>query len=280
MLNANVSITKYWRLYLAEAMIVIICLIALIPFFWMLLTSLKTASDLLQAPNALWFRPSLENYQAVIDRGIGHFFRNSVINATGATLLAMLIGVPAAYALARVRFRGDFLALFSLIGLRFVPFIAIVLPMYFIMIRLGLVGTHIGIILAYQIIVLPLMIWIVKSFFETIPFDLEEAALVDGCTRAQAFRMIALPLVAPAVGTVAILGFIMCWNEFFIAMIFGGRNVQPLTVGIQAFAAQEYAGAQFGPLSAWGAVTSIPIVIVAMLLSKYLVSGLGGVDES
>ena len=270
---------RYLRVYLAEATIVVICLIALIPFFWMILTSFKNPTDLLRAPNALLFVPTLENYAAVVEGGIGRFFRNSVINATGATLLATIIGVPAAYALARVHFRGDFLPLFALIGLRFVPFIAIVLPLYFIMIRFGLVGTHTGIIVAYQIVVLPLMIWIVKSFFETISFDLEEAAMIDGCTRAQAFRLIALPLVAPAVGTVAILGFIMCWNEFFIAMLFGGRDVNPLTVGIQSFVAQEYAGAQFGPLSAWGAVTSVPIVIVSMLLSKYLVRGLGGVNE-
>ena len=271
---------RYRPLVIAQVALLVLTVTLLLPYALILLVSFKSAFDAARAPFSLSFTPTLASYATILSQGdLLSYMKNTLFNAGGATLLATIIGVPAGYAMARVRFPLSGVLLNVLIGLRFVPYVTIMLPLYLIMIRYGLVGTNQGVIIAYQIIVLPLMVWITKSFFEQIPHEIEESAMIDGCTRAQSFWFIALPLITPAVVSVMTLGFIMCWNEFFIALLFSGRDAQPLTLGIQQFLAQEYHGASYGPVSAWAAATSLPVVLIALLMNRYLVQGLGGFGD-
>ncbi|MDQ1744351.1 MAG: trehalose/maltose transport system permease protein, partial [Pseudonocardiales bacterium] len=248
-----------WQ-YLGIAIIVIYCLA---PFYWMVVSALRRPND--QFSNSPLPVPfSWDNLKAAFSSGNG-FARgllNSVIVAGVTTVLTLLIGISAAYVLARLDFRGKGLALALIIATSMFPGIAIVVPMLQLFTDIGWINTYQAMIVPSLSFGLPLAIWLLTAFFRQMPFELEEAAQIDGCTPAQAFRRVILPLAAPGVFTTAILVFISAWNEFIIAVSVVNKNdYKTANVIVSQFTGQYAFDQPFGTQMAAGVVVTIPLVI-------------------
>jgi len=253
------------------------------PFIWILLTSLKSPGDMLSVPPKFVFTPTIDNYAALIigeQRGqysstrpdFPLFFLNSLIISIGAVALSVVTGIPAAYALARFTFPLKNGLAFVLMSFRFVPFIAFVIPLYILYHTLGLYNTHLGLILAYQLISLPFTIWMLRSFFMEIPLEIQEAAKIDGCSRIGVLIRIILPLSAPGIAVTVILGFMFCWNAFNFPLMLAGRQTFPVTVGAIQFISYEQV--LWGQMAAASIVSVMPQLILSLLVQKYIVRGL------
>lgn len=244
--------------------------IFLFVFIWMILTSLKLPRDVTTYPPVWFFNPTLDNYRQVLTKTpLLLYFRNSAIIAVAAVGLSLLISLPAAYSIAK--FKQHKLALVILI-VRMLPAIVFALP-FFIMYRtLGLIDTHLGLIIIHLTLIVPLSTWILIGFFEDVPPELEDAAMIDGTTRMGAFFRIALPLSAPGIVVAAILGFIQSWNNFLFVLILGGGNTTTLPMAVYNFMVFE--DIQFGPLAAAAALITLPIILMAIFVQRYLVAGL------
>lgn len=249
--------------------------IAVFPLFWVLLASLKLPGDVASLPPRLFFQPTLENYRTVFQRGFFAFFRNSSVITVLAVALSVALGVPAAYGLSRLAVRGKNGILFFILSVRFVPYIVFAVPIFILMVNVGLVGTHLGLILVYVLINLPLVIWLMKAFFDDIPHDIDDAAAVDGATRFQTFLLVVLPSALAGVACVTILSFIFTWNEYLFALILSGRDAQTLPVGLTQFLGGMENPVRWGLLSASSITVVAPVVIVTMLVHRYLRQGFG-----
>ncbi|OLB77110.1 MAG: sugar ABC transporter permease [Actinobacteria bacterium 13_2_20CM_2_71_6] len=264
--------------YVGIAIIVVYCLA---PFYWMVVSALRRPAD--QFSNAPIPWPlSLKNLGAAFSPGNG-FARgllNSVIVAGVTTVITLVIGISAAYALARLQFRGKGIALSLIIATSMFPGIAIVVPLLQLFTDIGWVNTYQAMIIPSMSGGLPLAIWLLTAFFRQMPFELEEAAQIDGCTPAQAFRKVILPLAAPGVFTTAILVFIATWNEFIIAVSVINKNeYKTANVIVSQFTGQYQFDQPFGTQMAAGVVVTIPLVIAVLLFQRRIVEGLtaGGV---
>ena len=264
--------------YLGIAIIVVYCLA---PFYWMVVSALRRPSD--QFSNSLFPVPlSFDNLKAAFSPGNG-FARgllNSVIVAGLTTIITLVIGISAAYVLARLDFRGKGLALALIIATSMFPGIAIVVPMLQLFTDIGWINTYQAMIVPSLSFGLPLAIWLLTAFFKQMPFELEEAAQIDGCTPAQAFRKVILPLAAPGVFTTAILVFISAWNEFIIAVSVVNKNeYKTANVIVSQFTGQTQFDQPFGTQMAAGVLVTIPLVIAVLLFQRRIVEGLtaGGV---
>ena len=253
------------------------------PFFWILLTSLKSPGDILSVPPKFLFAPSFDNYAALVlgeQRGnyastrpdFPLFFLNSMIISLGAVALSVGAGIPAAYALARFDFPGKNTLAFVFMSFRFVPFIAFVIPLYLLFQQLGLYNTYRGLILAYQLITLPFTIWMLRSFFQEIPLEIQEAAKIDGCSWFGVLTRVILPLSLPGLSFTIILGFIFCWNAFNYPLMLAGRQTFPVTVGAIQFISYEQV--LWGQMAAATIVSAMPQLILSLLVQKYIVRGL------
>jgi len=266
--------------------------LALTPFIWIFMMSLKNARDVIAAPVKILFRPTLVNYRAVlfndyssqnvlssVHADIPHAFLNSLIIAGGATILGMILGNFAAYALARFRMPEREGYAFFLLAFRFSPVFAFIIPTFIIYRKIHLYNTRIGLILIYQLIAIPLIVWVMRSFYETIPPDLFDAAAIDGATRLQILRRVALPIAAPGLATTAILSFIACWNNFTFPLLLGARETQTITLATITFIGYEQVA--WGMMTAAAMVTIIPELLLAIIVQKYIVRGLtyGSVKE-
>jgi len=261
--------------------IALISLYCLAPFYWMFVSSLKPSNAILN--NELWPSSiSFENYKSVFGEQNNFLYalRNSLIIASLATLLAMVVGVFAAYALARLQFRGKFLVLAAVLATAMFPGVAIVTPLFQLFSNLGWIDKYQSMIIPDISFTLPLAIWILTSFFAEMPWELEQAAKVDGCTPGKAFRLVILPLAAPGVFTTAILVFIYAWNEYLIASVMSQTQASaPVTVAIAKFTGDSQFQQPFGTQMAAGVVVTIPLVILVLLFQRRIVAGLtaGGV---
>lgn len=253
------------------------------PFFWILLTSLKGPGDMLSVPPKFVFSPTLDNYAALVmgeQRGqysstrpdFPLFFLNSIIISVGAVALSIVAGIPAAYALARFDFPLKNGLAFVLMSFRFVPFIAFVIPLYLLYQRLGLYNTHAGLIFAYQLITLPFTIWMLRSFFQEIPLEIQEAAKIDGCSWLGVLTKVILPLSMPGISVTVILGFIFCWNAFNYPLMLAGRQTFPVTVGAIQFISYEQV--LWGQMAAATIVAALPQLVLSLMVQKYIVRGL------
>jgi multiple sugar transport system permease protein len=239
-------------------------------FIWMALTSFKLPRDVTVYPPTLIFEPTLTNYQAVLERTpFMSQLGNSLIVAFGAVGVGLLIGLPAAYAVAR--FKQRWLALLVLV-MRMIPAVIFMLPLFVIYQRLGLIDTHFGLIFSHLIMTLPLTIWIMLGFFEDVPVDLEEQALVDGCDRWGAFWRIALPLSLPGAAVTTILSFLTSWNNFVFVLILGGINTSTLPMAVFSFMGFEQLN--FGGVAAAASLLSLPIILLTLIVQRWLVEGL------
>ena len=252
------------------------------PYLWLIVSSLSYKIDLLTVPLA-WIpkRLTFENYQSLFfDRGSTtanvslfiHSLRNSAIIATTTTLIAMFLGVLAAYALARLKFPGSNLfMLFMMMGYMLPP-IAIVVPLYVILRRYELLDKHLGLILVYMTFILPLVIWLMRSYFATIPSELEDAAMIDGCTPLGALFRVILPLSLPGLVSVAVFAFIAAWNEYLYAFIYTNVDAKTLPVLIGEFSTKL--GLEYLRIAAAGVLASLPPVILALIFQRFIIRGL------
>lgn len=255
--------------------VVLIMLFCLFPFYWLINTSLKTGSDLSSAelvpPNA-----SLKNYESIFeDSNFTTALKNSVIIAGTTTILALLIGSFAGYALARLRFRFKFLILAIVLSITTFPPIAIAAPVFKLWTDIGLYDTYPGLVLPYLTFALPLTIYILASFFKEIPRELEEAALVDGATHFQAFRKVVVPLAAPGLVTAGLLAFIESWNQFLFAItLTSSPDARPVPAALAFFTGSQQFEVPLGTITAATVVITVPLVIVVLIFQKRIVAGL------
>jgi multiple sugar transport system permease protein len=259
-----------------------------LPILIMFVSSLK---DLLQAftlpPVGAWgqlgvffdFEPTFRHYHRLFaELSFGTYLLNSLGAALGSALISVVLGAMCAYALSRTEFRGKKDLFFWIISTRMAPVVAVMVPLYAIFRGAELVGTLPGLILAYTTFNLPFAIWILKGFFDNVPYAIEEAAMCDGATRLQAFRSI-LPLVAPGIGAFLVLCVLFAWNDFLFASIIGSGGAKTLPVATKELVQPQ--NIQWGSIMAAGVVTTLPMMFLGLLIRRYLVTGLtmGAVRE-
>jgi len=255
--------------------LVLVSLPALFIFYWMVLTSLKPRSIVTAYPPAFLFAPSLENYRQVLGgTPFLAYLVNSVIVGVGATGLGLGLGLPAAYSIAK--FRQLRLAVAVLIS-RMAPGIGYLIPWFMLFTQVRLVDTHLALILTHLILTLPLTIWIMVPFFEDLPRDMEEAALIDGCSWYGVLWRIAMPLTKPGAAAAAILSFIFSWNNFLFALILGGDRTRTLPVAVFQF--MTFEEVNWGAVAAAATLICLPVILLALVIQRHLVSGLtlGGI---
>jgi multiple sugar transport system permease protein len=255
--------------------VVLIMLFCLFPFYWLINVSLKTGADLSNA-DLLPPSPTLDNYDSIFQNSaFTKALRNSVIIAFATTTLSLLIGSFAGYALARLRFPRKFLILALVLSISTFPPIAIAAPLFKLWTDIGLFNTYIGLILPSLTFCLPLTIYILASFFKEIPKELEEAALVDGATRFQAFYKVAVPLSAPGLVTAGLLVFIFAWNEFLFAITLTSTpDRRPVPAAIAFFTGSSQFEVPLGTISAASVVVTVPLIILVLIFQKRIVAGL------
>ena len=268
---------------LKGAALTLIVIFFMFPIVWIFLMSFQTNETILRIPPSVFFEPTLSNYKALIsgrlesaagtlDIPFMHNLLNSVILSTAAVVLALILGVPAAYAFARFKFRlGEDIA-FTLLSFRFAPPLLVLLPLSLYFQEIGLNDTYIGLIWVYQLIALPLILWIVRGYFEDISPDIESAYRISGHNWWQTLTRIAIPLAGPGIAAAGLLSFIFCWNNFVFALILASADKQPVTVGALAFVTAS--GIQYGQIAAAIVLSVTPTLLLALYAQRYLVEGL------
>jgi multiple sugar transport system permease protein len=259
-------------LWTAVVLIVIFCLF---PFYWLINVSLKTGAALSES-DLLPPSPTLENYDSIFKNdNFTSALKNSVIITVVTTVLALIVGSFAAYALARLRFPRKFLLLAVILSISTFPPIAIAAPIFQIWNDFGLYDTRIGLIIPYLTFALPLAIYILTSFFKEIPKELEEAALVDGATYFQAFRKVVLPLAAPGLVTAGLLTAFFVWNEFLLAVtLTSSPDAFTVPVSVANFTGSQRFEVPLGTISAASVVITVPLVLAVIIFQKRIVAGM------
>jgi ABC-type glycerol-3-phosphate transport system permease component len=243
------------------------------PILWIFSISLKTQRDAFAMPPVWIFKPVWSNYVRIWQTsGFADAFANSVIVTLVGVSLALVVGIPAAYALNQLSFRGKgFIAIWLLVTYMFPEFLFII-PMYVLYQKLGLYDTQIGLALVYQVFVLPFVIWLMRGFLNDVPPELEDAARIDGCTRLQALFNVYLPLTGPGISATAILSAIWIWNEITIALALTFDSARTVTVAAAGF--RGYAAIDWGGMTSASIVSIVPMLIFAAFAQRYIVEGL------
>ncbi|MBD0382479.1 carbohydrate ABC transporter permease [Paenibacillus sedimenti] len=240
------------------------------PFVWMLLASFKTQAQILSTNDLLIFKPTFHNYVAVFkEYDFLQFIWNSFVVAFGSTLLSLILGLPAAYAIARHHLHK--LGLVILVA-RIIPGITFLIPWFILFSQIHLVDTYTALILSHMLVGLPFIIWIMISFFEALPTEIEESALIDGCTHHQVFLRIILPISGPGVITSSLLSFIFSWNNFMFSIILAGDKTKTLPIAVFNF--MSYSEINWGALMAAACIITLPVLLIALVSQRYVVSGL------
>ena len=267
------------RSYIGIVLIVLFCLA---PFYWMIVTSFRDVDFTFD--NTPWpTHVTLDNYRTVFDTSLGNHFARALVNSAiigiCTTILAVMFGVFAAYALARLDFRGKFVVLGVVLGASMFPGVALLTPLFQLFTNIHWIGTYQALIIPDISFALPLTIYVLTAFFAEMPWELEQAALVDGASPGQAFRKVILPLTAPGLFTTAILAFIASWNEFLLASQLSSDRTQPVTVAIASFTGSQPHQEPYTAIMAAGTVVTVPLVILVLILQRRIVAGLtaGGV---
>ncbi len=253
--------------------IILVTLISFIPFLWLILTSFKFRTDILSPVLKLFFSPTLSNYtKAFVEGEFSTYFLNSFTIATGNVILCLFIGLPAAYAFSRFKVFGEKHIFFYVLSTRMAPAIALVLPLYMFFKQIGILGTTAAVIIAHATFNLALVIYLMKNFFNDIPREIDEAALVDGASEFDIFLKIILPNAKSGIIVVAIITFLFSWNEFLFTLLIGGSNTTTLTAAFPGLVTPL--GTYWGQLAAVSVVVSLPVIISVWYLQKHLVRGL------
>lgn len=261
----------------------IIAFIYFFPVLWIILTAFKTNADILAVPAKFLFAPTLDNFvsvfsrsyikgQAAVDTGFDRFFFNSIFIAGTSVLLALVIGTLAAYGFSRYPLRGNDTYLFIILTTRMLPPIIVIIPI-FIMFRIaGLSGTYPGIILLYTAFNLPFTIWMMKSFFDELSPDVEDAARLDGSSERRVFFKICFPQIVAGLAATAVFGLILTWNEFIFALLLTGVDTRTIPVAMAQTIGGDI-GVRWGLLAAIETLFLIPVIVVVFVLQKHLLRG-------
>jgi multiple sugar transport system permease protein len=275
--------TSAFEHILRGILITLVLVFFLFPILWIFLMSLQTNETILRIPPSLAFTPIIDNYTALITGQLRtaagslqlNFMQNmfnSVLLSVCSVALSLVLGVPAAYAFARFKFRlGEDIA-FTLLSFRFAPALLVLLPLSLYFKSMGLTNTYIGLIWVYQLICLPLILWIVRGYFEDISPDIEHAYRIAGNSWWRTFRKISIPLAKPGIAAAGLLAFIFAWNNFIFALILASADKQPVTVGALAFVTAS--GIQYGQIAAAIIISITPTLALALYAQRYLVEGL------
>ncbi len=258
----------------------LVAFVVLAPPAWLLISSISSQSELLSVP-VHWIpqEPTLERYRQIINATTDSaaVFRrslfNSLIVAGTVTVICVLVGSLAAYSFARLKNAGHKQLIYILLLSYMLPPIILVIPLYRTMGNLGLTDTLLALIIIYSALIMPFAVWIMRGFFQSIPGDLEEAAMTDGCTQFGAFTRIILPLSLPGIVATALFCFLLAWEEFLIALIFtSSPQAKTIPVAIAEFTGRH--AIDFGMMAAGGVIAAIPPVLIALVFQRYLISGL------
>jgi multiple sugar transport system permease protein len=275
--------TSPFERVLRGVLITLVLIFFLFPIGWIFLMSFQTNETILRIPPSLTFTPIIDNYTALITGELRtaagslqlDFMQNmfnSVLLSVCSVALSLVLGVPAAYAFARFKFRlGEDIA-FTLLSFRFAPALLVLLPLSLYFKTLGLTNTYIGLIWVYQLICLPLILWIVRGYFEDISPDIEHAYRIAGNSWWKTFTRISIPLAKPGIAAAGLLAFIFAWNNFIFALILASADKQPVTVGALAFVTAS--GIQYGQIAAAIIISITPTLALALYAQRYLVEGL------
>jgi multiple sugar transport system permease protein len=251
-------------------LIIIIVIPMLFPFYWMFISSIKTQVDIVHWPPKFIFEPTMKNYNRVFgEQNFTLYLKNSSIIALSAVVVSLVIGLPAAYSIARF---GQKKLLMLILVARLMPGISFLMPWYIIFSRLRLMDSYVALILSHILIVMPVMVWIMSAYFETIPVEMEASAMVDGATRQRAFISIILPLSMPGVVTGTTLSFIFSWNNFMFSQVLSMQKTRTLPIAVYNFL--SYAEVDWGGVMAAAVAIVVPAIILTMIFQKYVIKGL------
>ncbi|MBI5128607.1 MAG: carbohydrate ABC transporter permease [Rhodopseudomonas palustris] len=265
---------KRLRIIAVMAVSLIFLLAWAFPILWSVLNSLKTDQDVLAYPPKLLFAPTLDAYRDVLfgSSSILPNLVSSMIISVGTTIITMVMAVPAAYALARLRFRGKKAAGFYVLVTQMLPPVGIIIPYFMILRNIGWIDTYQGIILIYLSFSLPFAIWLLVSYFEDIPFEMEEAAYLDGASRMKTLWRIIIPQVRGGIAVTVVFVFLNAWNEFLFAVVLSGNTVRPVTVAMFNFVSVEQT--LWTKLAAVSVLAMLPVIILGVVAQKHIVKGL------
>ncbi len=245
------------------------------PIAWLVLTSFKNRVDVLASPPRFLFTPQVESYaRLLLHQGstiLGNL-QNSLAVATATTAVVVLLGTLAAFAFSRYEFRGRSALFLGLLATRLLPPITTVIPLFLLWNRWQLVDTHLGLILIYSGLNAPLAVWMIKAFLDGVPVELEQAAMIDGCSRLGALRRVTLPLAAPGLAATAVFVFVLAWNEFMFAFIFTSVHAKTMPVIIAQGLGELQV--EWTDIATLGTVVMLPTVVLTFLAQKHLVKGL------
>lgn len=244
------------------------------PVLWGLLTSFKTERDVLAYPPTFIFEPTLANYREVLF-GTSSILPNlwsSIVVSSASTLLTMLFAVPAAYALARLRFPGKKSTGFYVLATQMLPPVGLIIPYYLVLQKVGLLDSYSGLTAIYLTFSLPFAVWLMVSYFEDIPYEMEEAALLDRAGRIRTLWYVVLPQVKGGIAVTTVFVFLNAWNEFLFAVVLGGNNVRPVTVAMFNFISVEQT--QWARLAAGAMLAMAPVIVIGLAAQRHIVKGL------
>jgi multiple sugar transport system permease protein len=271
--HSRFSIGRRLLSVLVYAVLLAWMLVNIVPFLWTITTSFKEVKDAFAIPPVLIFKPTLTAWEALwTEAPFGKFFINSFIVTTGTVVISLSLGCLAGYALARYRGKIGFVILITALLFRSLPRISFLLPAFAFARMTGLYDTHILLILVYVAINQPFTIWMLRSFFAEIPIEIEEAAMVDGCSRLEAFIKVIMPLMLPGVVTTGIFSLLLAYNEFLIPAILAASNAATLPGGIASIGTEDL---KYWSITAAGSVwIALPVVVVVLFFQRYIIRGL------
>jgi multiple sugar transport system permease protein len=252
-----------------------VLLALLLPYVWLILTSFKTRADIFSGNPFEVFVPTLDNYRvAFLQKGFLRNLGNSAVIAAAATFIAMSVGVPAGYALARSTSKASIVVLFTLLAARLLPAVILAVPLFLILANVGIVGTHAAPVVAHLTFLVPFVCWMMRGFFLAVPRELDEAALMDGATRARYFFTVLLPMTRGPLAATAIFALINSWNELLYGLILTTRTTATLPVATPSL--MTPIGTFWGQIAAVGVVTTLPVLVFALLVQRHIIRGMTG----
>jgi multiple sugar transport system permease protein len=271
----TLSRRRHRRQAITFGLLLVLLFIILVPYLWLVMTSFKDRVDAFAIPPKLLFIPTLENYRvAFLDKQFIGNVVNSAVVASLSTGLSLLAGVPAAYSLSRFPMRGNRVTLMFLLGARMLPAVVLAVPLFIMFSGLRLIDSYAAVVAAHLTFNLPFVVWMMRGFFNGVPPEIDEAAVVDGCSYIGSFVRVVLPLTLGGLAATAIFCVINSWNDFLFALILTGFRTRTLPVVIPGLLTPW--GTYWGQIAAVGSVTTIPVLLFAFSVQKYLVRGMTG----